>query len=116
MSTRPTPPGFDDEAIDTASAYAAEEAINPRIAANRAKIRAIAASFDERQAEMERALAHYDNRLRPHLLAQHLGMYATIDADTGDYVVASSGMAASRLFRETYGQDRPGWTLHIGTT
>lgn len=78
-------------------------------------VRPTASEHDVEVAEMDRALAHY-RRVRAELEATSMDKYATIDADTGNFVIADTVFGAAAKFRETFGQDRPAWTLHIGTT
>jgi hypothetical protein len=70
---------------------------------------------DTEMVEMHQAIAHY-RVVQDKLEVEALNRFATVDAETGDYVIADTRLEASARFRDVYGPDRAGWTLHIGTT
>jgi hypothetical protein len=78
-------------------------------------MRALTPAQEDNFDEMHRALAHY-RRLQDHLEREAPNKYLTIDAETGAYTVGDTRLSTSAAFRASYGADRPGWTLHIGTT
>jgi hypothetical protein len=73
------------------------------------------ANDDLEQVARSSGEAHYET-IRELLEREHFGSYVMINADTKEYVIASTTSQVHAKFIERFGQQAPGWSTRIGTS
>ncbi len=75
----------------------------------------VPANDDRRSARTSSGESHYET-IRELLEREHFGSYVMINADTKEYVIASTTSQVHDKFIERFGQQAQGWSTRIGAS